>query len=128
MNHAPNDHFLLEMKAQALLSLGQLVKAAAVCIRVVEVAPTWPAGHLTLARIHRELGEVAFAISNYETVLKFDPSDAIASEELLEMRRMAQVMDIERCEHEGCLRRSTDKQESEIIRCFMNLTSRVKVT
>jgi predicted Zn-dependent protease len=55
----PNDHFLLEMKSQALLSIGSLVRAASVASQVTTLAPSWPYGHLTLARAQRELGEVS---------------------------------------------------------------------
>lgn len=54
----PNDHFLLDMKSQALLALGQFVKAATVAGQVTALAPTWAEGFVTLARAHRELGEV----------------------------------------------------------------------
>lgn len=66
LKETPNDHFLLEMKSQALLSMGSLVKAAAVATQVVLLAPTWAEGYITLARAQREIGEVTLGIDYFK--------------------------------------------------------------
>lgn len=91
---SPDDYLVLEMKAQALLGELRLIDASRTAQQVVSLAPHWAEGHVTLARVYRELGEVALALEAYDEAARLDPlgvgADAEVREERAEMRLFAQ--------------------------------------
>merc|ERR1719487_2542443 len=50
LNAQPNNHILLELKAQALLSLDHYFLAIQSAEACIQLAPQWSVGYLTLAR------------------------------------------------------------------------------
>jgi tetratricopeptide (TPR) repeat protein len=85
------------MKAQALLHELRLIEASRVAQRVVTLAPQWAEGFVTLARVHRELGEVTLALAAYDEAVRLDGfgvgGDAEVLEERIEMQRFVQQME-----------------------------------
>jgi predicted Zn-dependent protease len=83
----PDDYLVLEMKAQALLLELRLIDASRAAQRVVALAPHWAEGFVTLARVHRELGEVALALAAYDEAVRLDSAGVGVDEEVIEERR-----------------------------------------
>ncbi len=104
-----------------------VVQAARIAHDVVLFAPDWIEGRITLARVQREIGEVESSLANYEVAHAMDPSDTRIIEELSEMQHIAARMRNVRETHENALQLSSSGQESEVIRCFFNLSSRAVV-
>ena len=101
--------------------------AAKVAQRVVQAAPGWSDGLLTFARILRELGEVRKSIEIYDSIIVLEPLNEPALGEREEMRRVLRESERLVAAHQSALINCADSDEAEVIRCFMNLTSRVRV-
>ena len=77
------DVTVLEMKAQALLSLHEWVPSICCSSECVRLQPAWWVGHQTLGRAQMGLGEVAMAVRSFEKALHLNPdNEELRSEDL----------------------------------------------
>lgn len=64
----------------------------------------------------------------YKTALRLDP-DLVhtISEEYEEMNKMSALLEARQQQQQSTLKEVSDKEEAEVVRCFMNLNSRAQV-
>eukprot|EP00041_Stephanoeca_diplocostata_P021571 m.504074 g.504074 ORF g.504074 m.504074 type:complete len:151 (-) comp21855_c0_seq7:2456-2908(-) len=80
----PDRHTLHEMKAQALLEIGENFQAIQSASRATQLQPMWPPGWMTLARGQMALGELDLALSTFQHVLALADLPPDAAEETTE--------------------------------------------
>jgi tetratricopeptide (TPR) repeat protein len=123
----PDEYYVLEMKAQVLLAMGELIPAVKAATRATELAPLWLGALLTLARIQRELGEAERALVSYERVMHLDPGNEEAATEYEEIKRVVDDIVRMKSRFEQSLGACAGKDDAEVVRCQMNLSSRARV-
>lgn len=71
----PTDSKMLEMKAQALMAVGEAFLAVQVAKQAVQVEPTWWVAWQTLGRAQLNLGEVRLAVRSFSKAVLINPCD-----------------------------------------------------
>ncbi|XP_059151636.1 tetratricopeptide repeat protein 33-like [Physella acuta] len=91
----PGNEKILEMKAQALMAVGEVFPALQMAEKTVDMAPLWWVGHQTLGRALANTGEVRLALKSFSRAVHLYPGDQELWEEdllwtrsLLERRKL----------------------------------------
>ncbi|KAK7100916.1 tetratricopeptide repeat protein 33-like [Littorina saxatilis] len=71
----PSDSKMLEMKAQALMSVGEVFPAVQTAQQAVKADPTWWEARQTLGRAQLNLGEVKMAVRSFSKAVMLNPAD-----------------------------------------------------
>ncbi|KAL8597855.1 hypothetical protein ACOMHN_061388 [Nucella lapillus] len=71
----PNDSHVLEMKAQALMAVGEVFPAVHTAQQAVKADPTWWVARQTLGRAQLNMGEVRLAVSSFSTAVFLNPAN-----------------------------------------------------
>ncbi|CAG5121116.1 unnamed protein product [Candidula unifasciata] len=96
MQLTPLNEKILEMKAQALMAVGEVFPALQAAERVVALTPTWWVGHQTLGRALANIGEVKLALKSFARAVHLNPvneelwlEDLMWTKSLLERKKLA---------------------------------------
>jgi len=123
---APTSSVLFELKSQCHLSLEEYLEAVRSARRVVDLAPEWNEGALTLGRALLSLGEVRPAVKVLSELLGRDGHNEevreeliYANEALMELRRREADFDLQLDGRAGL-----DKRELEVARAKRHLLAR----
>jgi len=123
---APTSSVLFELKSQCHLALEEYVEAVRAARRVVELAPEWNEGALTLGRALLSLGEVRPAEEVLSKLLGRDGRNEevreeliYANEALMELRRREADFDLQLNGRAGL-----DRRELEVARAKRHLLAR----
>ncbi|XP_076462331.1 tetratricopeptide repeat protein 33-like isoform X2 [Babylonia areolata] len=81
---APSDSQMLEMKAQALMAVGEVFPAVQTAQQAVNADPTWWVARQTLGRAQLNLGEVKLAIRSFSKAVLLNPAERELWEEDLQ--------------------------------------------
>lgn len=127
LNTQPRNHVLLELKAQALLSLDRYFLAIQSAEACVQLAPQWSVGHLTLARAQRQFGEIELALRSAERAKALDPHDIDITHEIRELKVLVDRLRAARLEEESKLHLCHTAEEREVQRCMMHLLARTPI-
>ena len=127
LNAQPNNHILLELKAQALLSLDHYFLAIQSAEACIQLAPQWSVGYLTLARAQRQFGEIELALRSAERAKTLDPHDMDIAHEILELKVLVDRLRTARLEEESKLHLCNTAEEREVQRCMMHLLTRTPI-
>jgi tetratricopeptide (TPR) repeat protein len=76
----PNDIRALEFLAASYFYLGEPADAAAVCTRLVALAPLVPHYHLRMGALCHEMGDWQRALEEYQRTIELSPHDELAAE------------------------------------------------
>ncbi|RUS82430.1 hypothetical protein EGW08_009818 [Elysia chlorotica] len=71
----PNNHKILDMKAQALMAVGEVFPALQTAEKTVRISPTWWVGHQTLGRALANVGEVKMAQRSFTRAVHLNPGN-----------------------------------------------------
>ncbi|CAL1533498.1 unnamed protein product [Lymnaea stagnalis] len=71
----PYNEKIFEMKAQALMAVGEVFPAMQMAEKTVVMAPTWWVGHQTLGRALANIGEVRLALKSFSRAVHLNPAD-----------------------------------------------------
>ena len=124
---APQDHLLLELSAQAYLTLDRPMQAVKAAEAVVQLAPHWSDGYLTLARAQRELGEVTVAEGTYRRFIEMDATNTEAIAEFNELQAILAQLEGEKGRLERAVKDSTTGDEIEANSAILHLANRFRV-
>jgi tetratricopeptide (TPR) repeat protein len=124
---SPQDHLLLELSAQAFLTLDRPMQAVKAAEEAVHLVPDWSDGYLTLARAQRELGEVTVAEQTYRRVIAMDETNADAIAELNELQAIITHLMVEKGRLEQAVESSATADEVEANSAILHLASRYRV-
>lgn len=72
----PSDEKLHEMRAQVLMSLGEVYPAVCAAEKAVSLNANWWVGHQTLGRAQLGLGEVKLAVKSFSRAVHINPANA----------------------------------------------------
>ncbi|GFO21132.1 tetratricopeptide repeat protein 33 [Plakobranchus ocellatus] len=73
---APHNYKILDMKAQALMAVGEVFPAVQTAEKTVRFAPTWWVGHQTLGRALANVGEVRMALKSFSRAVHLNPAES----------------------------------------------------
>ncbi|GFS13648.1 tetratricopeptide repeat protein 33 [Elysia marginata] len=98
----PNNHTILDMKAQALMAVGEVFPALQTAEKTVKILPTWWIGHQTLGRALANVGEVKMAQKSFSRAVHLNPGepelwkeDLLWVKSLLDRHKLSRVQELE---------------------------------
>lgn len=98
----PTNHTILDMKAQALMAVGEVFPALQAAEKTVKVLPTWWIAHQTLGRALANVGEVKMAQKSFSRAVHLNPGepelwseDLLWTKSLLDRHKLSQMHHLE---------------------------------
>ena len=126
---------LFELKAQVYLELDFNLKAVKEAKLAIELSPNWATAHMTLARCHREMGEVNLSMESYQNTKKIikenhnHPLDSdieeVLNKEMNELQVVINELEKKQQLYKKILEDSSTPAELEANKCIYHLSSRL---